>query len=407
MNAKLTRILLVSGNAAGRLIIGFIALKIIAVYGNPKDIIYYAQIQSTLNVLITISQLGIGYGLITILTELQSYKLKLDYFHKILLMYLLSIALITILVYMIGELFNLQSIFLIDIKILTIAICGGVLLPLLSAFHVSNDDSNFSNKIYIVTYMIAFVLMLFFKNHDIKMISFSVLISSLVTFLFSYLLIFIHNKNLISIKFRDLKFVKEFIRKNFLFSIYTGLTVIIAQSWLIFSRYFISIDSQDVITASWQGVVSLMSAATALFTIYFSTVFVNRYTSSANKTKFLWSLFLSITFFYLCILISFLSFGDLILQLILNKNYGFNKLFALVIVKEYLVTLTMAICFIFILKREVFSLIKLELIALLLYVLGVAIMPYSQNLMKVLSASLFASLGSFIYALAKLKVILK
>ena len=68
------RILLTLLNSGLRILIGFLCLKLIGVYGEPTNIIQFGQIQSVLNILTTVCQLGLGYGILTIFKEPNANK---------------------------------------------------------------------------------------------------------------------------------------------------------------------------------------------------------------------------------------------------------------------------------------------------------------------------------------------
>ena len=63
------QILLTLINSGLRVLIGFLCLKLIGIYGEPKNIIQFGQIQSVLNILTTVCQFGLGYGILTIFKD--------------------------------------------------------------------------------------------------------------------------------------------------------------------------------------------------------------------------------------------------------------------------------------------------------------------------------------------------
>ncbi len=94
------------------------------------------------------------------------------------------------------------------------------------------------------------------------------------------------------------------------------------------------------------------------------------------------------------------------MKIILSGKYLYNPIFTLLIVKEYLVTLTMAVSFVLILKRDILTLIKIEILALVLYLVGLVIAPFDENIKDVLFASIIASAVSFLYAARKIKLVI-
>ena len=220
------RILLTLLNSGLRILIGFLCLKLIGVYGEPTNIIQFGQIQSVLNILTTVCQLGLGYGILTIFKEPNANKENLLF--AMIVLFSLSGWLFYSANWIAAD-FVLPSVGSVTTSILfLVALIGSIYVSLLNSYFVGIKKPSYANLIQIVSYLFALIIISVIMLHNILFLGIAVGLSNFLVAI--AILTFIRFKRLINITLSGIK--RQFFKilfENYNYSFYTLISVIVAQ----------------------------------------------------------------------------------------------------------------------------------------------------------------------------------
>lgn len=397
-----THLLLTTINSGFRILIGFLCLKLLAIFGQPDDVLQFGQIQSYLNIFTTLAQLGLGYGILTAFRETQSNKERF-------LLEMMSLFTISgILLFAINFLypnFVSSSVRSITTSIwFFIALMGSIYIALIHSYFVTSQKPSQANLLQIISYVTALVLISIMIFYNIQLLGLAIGIANILVSMVALVML----KGKLSIFYPSIK--KQFtnvVSKNIKFIIFTLTSVIVAQGTLIVSRdvFFNSPDSED--GAILQIIFSMMFAVSTIYTTYMTTYYFASITTAAKTFDVIKKISVATLAIFTLILLTLNLVGDQIIEIFLSNQYIYKTELNFLIIADLLKNLALPIVFFLVAKRYLLSLILAELLAFLGFIVTLNFVPSENRLLVVGLSFNIGALLSFMILSITLFVILR
>lgn len=399
-----TQLLLTILNSGFRIVIGFLCLKLIAIFGKPENILQFGQVQSYLNIFTTVAQLGLGYGILTVFKEAQSNS------EQFLSEKIAFFTIIGTLLFGINFLF--PDFVSPPVRAITasvwffIALMGSIYVALFHSYYVTSQRPSQANIFQITSYGTALVLISIITIYNIQLLGLAVGIANLLVAVAALLMIKGVNPLAIS-HWTIKKQVKNILRKNLQYIIYTLISVLVAQGTLIVSRdvFFNSSDTKN--GAMIQLVFSMMFAINTIYTTYMSTYYFSGITTARGTFIVMKKICLSTLAIFMVIFFCLNILGDEITELLLSNQYKYKVELNIFIIAEFLKSFILPVVFFLIAHRYVSSLILAELIAFFGFIVTLKFLPVENSLIVIGSSFSIGALLSFIFLLFTFYQILK
>lgn len=364
-----------------RLSSGLILTKVIALAYGPDGMFFYGQMQSTINILLAIAQLGIGYGFIANQKNLLSAS-GFDYnkcFNQLLPIYSIGFTLLLASIFLPSSDFiaNYLDLSLSYVLPLRYVICFGILsLVLFSTIQnilISCSRVGLSHLMSIAQYLTSIILCWFLFSSRINPPTFVlVLLPVISTIIILLFLFFIGYNNLLSIlrkfKFKLLPFstYKSFVK----FSIFSVFCVLTAQGTTIASRLYILSQLSLEQSGIWQSLISIGSTINLVFISYMSSYFFSSlsYNYNSNRRRIIQASII-ILFSFSLIFPLFHVFHKRIFDLLFSADFTLpSSLILIYIAAEFFRCLSMPFSFYYINSKNLKYLISSEIISLVVFI---------------------------------------
>jgi hypothetical protein len=354
-------------NAVFRIGIGLICLKVIALYGTSADLLHYGQVQSILNIMVTLGQLGIGYGLLTL------FKGKKSDARSILPAISLGFAATTLLCYIVftsvTQYFGIPKSPPTDSIAFLFAILGSVLVSVIHSYYIGTGQPAHANLLQTTVYMGAILVIALAIKIDIFLVNIAVGSASFIfssIFLYRPVKDYLQSKSLV----QALKIFILEMRGVQLFSLYTLISVLVAQGTLFYSRAILLGDENTSEGATWQLFVSLMLALNTAYSVYLGSYYLSEITSASSSLQKSMRLTVIALAVFTAVFAVCNLFGDLVVRAFLSQQYEFHMFLNLVIFSELLKIISLPFVYYLIAKKRVYSLVIIEVGACVGFMMG-------------------------------------
>lgn len=389
-----TQLLLTILNSGFRILIGFLCLKLIAIFGEPENVLQFGQVQSYLNIFTTVAQLGLGYGILTVFKEAQSNNEQ--FLSEKIAFFTMSGTLLFGINFLFPD-FVSPSVRSITTSVwFFIALMGSIYVALFHSYYVTSQRPSQANIFQIISYGTALVLISIIIIYNIQLLGLAVGIANLFVALAA--LVMLKGVNPLAVSYWTIKKqIVSILRKNFKYIIYTLISVIVAQGTLIVSRdvFFNSADTKN--GAIIQLIFSMMFAINTIYTTYMSTYYFSSITTARETFIVMKKICLLTLVIFVLILFSLNVLGDKIVEVLLSNQYKYKAELNIFIIAEFVKSLTLPVVFYLIAHRYVSSLILAEMVAFFGFIVTLKLLPVENSLIVVGSSFSIGALLSFIF----------